>query len=215
MSQVKRWMLTGILLLPAWCYTEPLQLKDAQICVSITSKLERLYCFDQVFATPLMIEQIEPTEHQSSTHAVEWLRATKNEAQRQGEASFFLGREKTSNNVWLTASAIGAVPPRPILMLSCIDGISRVELVLSHYFETGSIQIAINAVASKGQRWQSDNSGYIFRTGRGLPAIKIMRSMLVSKSLILQSDNEEINGLHFDTTELKQGVMPLRKLCRW
>lgn len=212
MSQVKGWILTGLLLLPAWCHAEPQRFNDAQVCVKITSKLERLYCFDQVFATPLMAQK---TGLQASTHAVEWLRATKNEEQRQAGSSFFLGREENSDNVWLTASAIGAVPPRPILMLSCIDGISRVELVLSHYFETGSMLVAVNRAASKGQRWQSDNSGYIFRTGRGLPAIKVMKTMLADKSLVLHSDTEEIDGLLFDTTELKQAIMPLRKVCRW
>ncbi len=212
MSQVKGLILTVLLLLPAWCHAEQQLFKDARLCVKITSKLERLYCFDQVFATPLMAQQ---TELHASTYAEEWLRATENEAQRQGEASFFLGREEDSDNVWLTASAIGAVPPRPILMLSCIDGISRVELVLSHYFETGSMQIAVNDAASNGQRWRSDNTGYIFRTGRGLPAIKVIKTMLADKSLILNSDTEEIGGLHFDTTELKQAIMPLRKVCHW
>ncbi|AQS36232.1 type VI secretion-associated protein, VC_A0118 family [Shewanella psychrophila] len=212
MSQVKGWILTGLLLLPAMCHAAPQVLKDAQLCVNITSKLERLYCFDQVFATPLMAQH---TALQTSTHAVEWLRATKNEEQRQAGSSFFLGREEDNDNVWLTASAIGAVPPRPILMLSCIDGISRVEIVLSHYFETGSMQVAVNSAASKGQRWQSDNSGYIFRTGRGLPAIKVMKSMLADNALILHSDTEEIDGLQFDTTGLKQAITPLRKVCRW
>lgn len=204
-------ILTWLLILPMTCHAD--LLIDAKSCVDVKSKLERLHCFDQVFTTPIAPQK---TDTLLDEQPEEWKRATKNEERRRDHSNFILNEGDDSGDLWLTASAIGALPPRPILMLSCINGISRVELLLSHYFERNSMKIAFNSRLPKMmQSWQSDNSGTLFRTGRGLPAVKAMRRMWAKNLLTLHSDTEEIDGLQFNTSELKWAIMPLRKACRW
>ncbi|MBW8185422.1 type VI secretion system-associated protein VasI [Shewanella nanhaiensis] len=197
----------------ASCYASPLQLSDPKACVQIKSKLERLYCFDQAFMTPIAVDATQGSEQ---ARVAEWVRADASEANRQGETHFLLGQQEDNpNNVWLTATAIGALPPRPVLMLSCIDEISRVELVLSEEVAEGSIYVAVNKPSSQGELWVSDNSGLVFRTGRGIPAIHLMKKMLLAQEFTLSSDNANFNDLQFDATGLKQAIKPLQKACRW
>ncbi|NRD73747.1 type VI secretion system-associated protein TagO [Shewanella sp. VB17] len=212
MLQGKGLILSGLLLSASMCYAQAQTLDDAHSCVTITSKLERLYCFDRVFSTPLFT----PSKVEVQGHAVEQTRALANEARRTSETHFLLGQEKNNpDNVWLTASAIGALPPRPILMLSCIDGISRVELILADYVDKGSVLVAINKSLTAGQRWISDDTGFVFRSGRGVPSIKRMKEMLAGESFTLHSDQAQFNDLQFDAQGLKQALKPLRNICGW
>ena len=218
MLQGKGWLLLGLLSTTASCYAQPQQLNDAKACVDIKSKLERLYCFDNAFMTPLLPDDSKDydTKDLAQVRVAEWVRATTNEVKRTGETHFLLSHEEDNpNNVWLTATGIGALPPRPILMLSCIDEISRVELVLSEPFDEGSIRVGVNTPARLGQLWLSDDAGLIFRTGRGIPAIHVMKQMLSGDGFTLSSDNAVINDLQFDSKGLKQSIKPLQKACRW
>ncbi|MFT5236357.1 MAG: type VI secretion system protein VasI [Shewanella sp.] len=213
MLQGKGWILFGLLFSAASSYAEPRQLNDAKACVTIKSKLERLYCFDQVFMTPLAVIE---TQDIAKVHVTEWVRANESEARRQGQSGFLFGhQEDKPNNVWLTTTAIGALPPRPILMLSCIDNISRVELVIPQEMSEGSVRVSVNQPDSQGRLWVSDHSGLVFRTGRGIPAIHVMKSMLSGDEFTFSSDNSRFNGLQFDATGLKQAIKPLQKACRW
>ena len=209
----KEWLLFGLIFLAANSYAVQHQLIDAKGCVLIKSKLERLYCFDQAFMTPL---STTTTQSLAQERAAEWIRAYTNEATRQGDTHFLFGAEEDKpNNMWLTATAIGAIPPRPILMLSCIDDISRVELILPKEMIEGSIQIGVNQPSSQGPLWMSDYTGLVFRTGRGTPAIHVMKSMLPGDTLTLSSDSAVFNDLQFDTTGLSQAIISLKKACRW
>jgi type VI secretion system protein VasI len=213
MLQGKGWILFGLLFSAASCYAEEHQLSDAKACVLIKSKLERLYCFDQAFMTPLAANS---TEDVAQVRGTEWIRAHASEATRQGETHFLFGAEEDKpNNIWLTASAIGAIPPRPILMLSCIDEISRVELIIPEEISEGSVRVGVNKPSSQGQLWMSDNSGLVFRTGRGIPAIHVMKSMLSGDTVSFRSDNAVFNDLQFDGTGLSQAITSLQKACRW
>jgi len=186
---------------------------QAQQCSHLASKLERLYCFDELFSTPLA--EIK-NEESGFKYPAEWQRAQFNEESRKTGGLFILGRQQSNpKNVWLTAPAIGAVPPRPILMLSCIDGISRVELSLSQNFDLASIRVAVNQSLAKSQRWLVDESGYIIRSGRGIPAIRLMRSMVNTDNFTLVSDNARINGLKFESKDLGKKLKALRKICQW
>lgn len=213
MSLGNGWILFGLLMTAASCYAAPQQLSDAKACVQIKSKLERLYCFDQAFMTPIAVDD---TQGRQKARVAEWVRAEASEANRQDETHFLLGQQEDNpNNVWLTATAIGALPPRPVLMLSCIDEISRVELVVSEEIAEGSIYVAVNKPSSQGELWVSDNSGLVFRSGRGIPAIHLMKKMLLAQEFTLSSDNANFNDLQFDATGLKQAIKPLQKACRW
>lgn len=213
MLQGQTWFLFGLLFSAASCYAEQDQLKDAKACVLIKSKLERLYCFDQAFMTPLATNN---TQKIAKIREAEWIRAYTSEGTRQGETHFLFGQQEDKpNNMWLTATAIGAIPPRPILMLSCIDEISRVELIMPKEISDNAVLVGVNKPSDQGQLWMSDNSGLVFRTGRGIPAIQVMKSMLFNTSLSLSSNNEVFNDLQFDATDLPQTIKYLQTSCGW
>ncbi|MCL1125539.1 type VI secretion system-associated protein VasI [Shewanella surugensis] len=220
MAQLKG-MLLALLFCPAFLvYAEGTLLEDALKCRQVGSKLERLFCFDTVFVTP-NIPQGDVIVEVSDPHPKQWKRAFDNEAMRQSQRGFLLNnafKKALDNhpNIWATAQAIGAIPPRPIMMLSCIDNISRVELIFADPINIRSAPISINtALGESSQDWIVDNSGYILRTGRGLQAIVAMKAMLSGKEFVLGSEHKWIDGLQFDTHQLQTSLKALRRECSW
>ncbi|WP_299494804.1 type VI secretion system-associated protein VasI [uncultured Shewanella sp.] len=219
MAQIKG-MLLALLFCPVFVvHAEGTLLEDALECRHIPSKLERLLCFDTVFVTPTGSEQ--PAEIVADDpHTKQWKRAFDNEANRENERGFLLNdafnTPDDDPNIWATAQAIGAIPPRPIMMLSCIDNISRVELIFADPINIRSTAISIKTPQGEStQDWMVDNSGYILRTGRGLQAIVAMKAMLLGKEFVLGSEHKWIDGLQFDTHQMEQSLKALRRECSW
>lgn len=192
------------------------RLQLAEACTLIGSRLERLACFDDVFATPLAIDnQYSPTLTSSVNPRHD---AFVMEAERGDKQGFLYRSERISeqqSNHWLTASAIGSAGTRPVLMLSCVNKISRVEIYFPQPVDANVINVTVRAGRSNRQAWQFDDSGTKLRSGRGLPAIEIMKTMLTGRSMEIQSEHHEVNGLRFDSQNLRQELAPLRQQCGW
>ncbi|MEZ8140861.1 type VI secretion system-associated protein VasI [Enterovibrio sp. FF113] len=195
-------------------------LEQAKVCVDIVGRLDRLACFDNVFDTPLM--KVPETTFKALKPEA-WLRATASESQRDDDSTGFVLRYVNSKEpkagMWMTATAL---PDRgqktadmPILMFSCIDSISRVELVLPEVTAAGKALVTTSANSGFTQRWLSDDSGSIMRAGRGLPAIDVMKALMSGPRAVVRSDLDEIGNLTFDTAELKETIGPMRQTCRW
>ena len=126
----------------------------AKLCSQISqSRLERLACFDNVFATPLaktisLIKQ--PITERTAKRPDFWLLVIAQEQQRRNEDVFVssvnLGstieqdsraQQNTGTNVVLTQVATGAIPPRPVLTISCIDNITRLQIMLHQPIDEG------------------------------------------------------------------------------
>ncbi len=45
----------------------------------------------------------------------------------------------------ITTLAIGHVPPRPVLMFSCVDNITRMQVALMHPLDVHDIAVTLNA----------------------------------------------------------------------
>lgn len=196
------------------------QLARGQACSVIPSKIERLACFDAAFETPIHEDN---TQIENQVRPEEWVRANGSEAKRtETDTGFLLNYampNQPKSGIWLTATAL---PDReqqtedmPILMFSCIDNISRVELILRDVASEGVAQVYASSAYSVTQRWMSDDSGYVFRAGRGLPAIEVMKAIMSGNRAVLRADIPSIRNLTFDTAELKQAIKPLRQTCRW
>lgn len=212
MTQVKGLLLLGMLLIGGHCFAAEKTPDNPKACTTIKSKLERLYCFDNAFLTPV-VSKAQPEEF---VYPAEWRRAVHNEKARDRQLTFLQGQEQSdTSDVWLTAPAIGAERPRPILMLSCINDISRVELVLPKPFERRRVNVAINGQTTEKQSWVNDSSGHILRSGRGVPAIRIMKKIFRDKQLTLRSNNSLVDGLQFDATGLRETIQLLRDSCEW
>ncbi|STE88289.1 type VI secretion-associated protein [Escherichia coli] len=63
-----------------------------------------------------------------------WTRATEQEKHRQGNTTELLVTQVPGERptVVITTPAIGHVPPRPVLMFSCVDNITRMQVALMH-----------------------------------------------------------------------------------
>ncbi|MDD1793391.1 type VI secretion system-associated protein TagO [Enterovibrio makurazakiensis] len=194
-------------------------LVQAKVCADIFGRLERLACFDNLFNTPVK-KATETTFVALKPEA--WQRATRSERDREEDGGFvlrYVDMKEPKSGMWMTATAL---PDRnqqrsemPILMFSCIDNISRVELVLPTATSAGKAAVTTSASSSVTQRWLSDDTGNIMRAGRGLPAIEVMSALMSGPRAVVRSDLDAIGNLTFDTSTLKKTIAPMRQVCRW
>ncbi|MCW8333863.1 type VI secretion system-associated protein VasI [Vibrio paucivorans] len=192
-------------------------LAEAKQCTAIDERLERLACFDELFDTPV------PMAESSSFSGVpvSWTRAMNSEALRTKNthtAQVNTKGEGKGSNAWLTLPAInqpksGSELEYPTLQMSCIDNISRVEVILPNELEDGRVTISV--VGSAVQHWRSDETGLVFSSGRGLPAIEMMRAMARLDKLVLRSNSAELDGLEFESQQLNQSLSALKQRCGW
>lgn len=196
------------------------QLQQATACTQIPAMLDRLACFDKVFDTPANAENVIST---GINKPEAWERARNSEAGRSETETGFVLRynnpDEPKSGIWMTATAL---PDRdqkknemPILMFSCIDNISRVELVLPEATSAGKARVTVSSGYSVTQRWLSDDTGSIMRAGRGIPAIDVMKALMSGSRAVLRSDLDDIGNLTFDTADLRDTIKPMRNTCRW
>lgn len=191
------------------------QLTDARQCTHISARFERLACFDHVFNTPTAAEI---KQGQVLTRTAAWQRAVSSEKQRlnkQGFAIFYHDQAEVEQGVWITATALDRDDNKAILMLSCFDNITRLELVLPEPIRAGKANVTVAGKTQDTQRWLSDETGTILRPGRGIPAIAAITALLSLDKPSLRTDLVEVNGLTFDASELNSLILPLRKACHW
>ena len=203
------------------------QWQAAQMCTEIPRRLERLSCFDEAFETPLSVQRAADNESGLQIQSESGLRALESERKRRQRQGFILNQD--SRGLWLTAlprsaeadyinGEVATSPDAqrtPILMLSCIDEISRVELVMPAPIERPRVSVSIGGQGATTQGWMTDDSSLVLRTGRGIPAINTMKAMLRASPLVLRSNIVEVDNLTFDAKGLADAVKPLRKMCRW
>ncbi|MGB1237192.1 MAG: type VI secretion system-associated protein VasI [Pseudomonadales bacterium] len=230
--------LLAALLLPALSQANDRQLIErANQCAElVNNRLERLACFDAAFGTAItpsvepqaaIVEGVDP-------RPVFWHRVVAQEKQRRDEdlfvsnlqlaerAALAQGLEWPAEDapaveeVVLTQQAQGSLPPRPALVISCLDNITRLQILLHRPIDEGmtplTLRIDERAVPS---RWFSEHGGYLIRAGRGLPGIEDIKSMFSGKTLVVRSKEPMLDNLSFDLTDLAQQIEPLREACHW
>ncbi|KJG19925.1 hypothetical protein UB37_15940 [Photobacterium iliopiscarium] len=221
---IKRIILSlSLILLPSLVSAQPdllITLDQAHQCRDIESKLKRLQCFDEVFDTPMAIKTLAGLN--SVQYPPSWIRAVNSEKSRGSKKGFILNQQDESNklsSVWLTATATNVSSQSktrgPILMLTCFEKISRVQLILPQPIKAGRVTISIPGSPVVTQNWISDDSGYLLRSGRGIPAIDAIKAMISAPQLILRSDIAGIDNVEFDNKNLAEAVKPMREICRW
>ena len=232
-------LLTFITVLPVQANDSQLVAQGKKCATFIDNRLERLRCFDEAFDTQLPSSQsIQITnieESKPDQRPAFWHRVVKQEGRRKstdnfisnlvlnegvvsGDLSQQIKADETEKlqDVIISQTALGTLPPRSILVISCIDNITRLQLLLHQAIDEGMTPLALEvdgqAIAS---RWFSESNGYLIRAGRGLPGIQDIRSMFDKKTLVIRSKVPEIDGLSFELKELKEAIKPLRNACHW
>lgn len=70
--------------------------------------------------------------------------------------------------VVITTPAIGHVPPRPVLMFSCVDNITRMQVALMHPLDVHDIAVTLNADSrALRSHWFVRENGTLLESSRG------------------------------------------------
>lgn len=192
---------------------QSLLLNEAKACVSISARLERLDCFNSIFKTSLpeiaLLKEVKPEL---------WSRGMAVEQQRvKGDLLPLTSSENESadSDIWVTLPAVSHSEDGPdaVLMMSCINNISHLDLLLHKNIEQARVNISANTFQSS--LWRTDDSGFVVSSSRGIFAIDMMKKIASSSNLQLRSDIAVVNGLKFNTENLSKVLIPLRKSCGW
>lgn len=187
----------------------PELLENAHECAEQASRLERLGCYDALFRVP------EKAPVTRDPRPALWHAIRDQESARDGDDFGFLVRE-ANGDVLMSAPARGTSPPRPLLVISCENAITRFQLHLPNASQAPRTHLRlITAGRELEQDWRIRDGGYVVSGGRGLPAIATLRQLLDASELVLGSDLAALDGLRFDLTGLREQLQPLRDTCRW
>ncbi|EEX91802.1 type VI secretion protein VasI [Vibrio orientalis CIP 102891 = ATCC 33934] len=189
--------------------TNTYQWEQVDQCRIIAKRLERLRCFDQLFDTPVALNG---QNHEADKPKAWMLAYPKSRA--EDNLTPDLNESDSGKDAWVTLPALplGDVDS-PVLVMSCMDEISRVQLALPKPLIDARISVSV----AQGQReyWRSDDEGVVFSSAQGLPAIELMKRMAQQRKVTLRSNSETVDGLQFDTVALQAALRPLRQRCRW
>lgn len=207
------------------CMVAPVQastLAPARDCTVLVSALERLACFDAAAGTPARVPVLPTRPAVLRPEIVALVEA--NEAGRESENHRFrlLQRPQIRGEgpqMVISAPALGATPPRPLLVISCQSNISRLQVLVAAPLVPNRVRLRLfkdGRPVADARDWRVLDSGQVIDAGRGLPAIEVLRELSGARRLRLQSDDyPPLNGLVFDAEGLDALIKQERELCRW
>lgn len=88
----------------------------------------------------------------------------------------------------ITTPAIGHVPPRPVLMFSCVDNITRMQVALMHPLDVHDIAVTLNADnRALRSHWFVRENGTLLESSRGLSGIDEIKQLFGAKTLTVDT----------------------------
>ncbi|AJJ64119.1 type VI secretion system-associated protein VasI [Yersinia aldovae] len=179
-------------------------------CRSETSALVRLDCYDNALSSPSDVGQ------RSQNTGPAWQRAMNQEKGRTDHSTAFLVTQGEGVNpmVLITTPAIGVPPPRPVLMLSCIDNITRLQVALVGPQKEGEVTLAADNTRFD-VHWFLRENGYLLESSRGLAGIDEIKRLMSAETLTIESTHGNFPRLTFNISQLTQALKPLRNACHW
>ncbi|WED24547.1 type VI secretion system-associated protein TagO [Vibrio sp. JC009] len=188
-------------------------IRQGNDCSQISSRLERLHCFDSLFGFQTEPEEpVLPAKYPDSWHRARQIFSANT------EDSWTLFSSPANDDAWLVLRPLNKKTSfkskqKPLLIMSCINHLSRIELALPHRVD--HVRAKISLAGSQHQLWRSDDQGVLFSSAQGIPAINMMKQMLRTPKATIRSNAEFADGLHFDTTDLSNKIRLLRERCQW
>ncbi|MEK2601836.1 type VI secretion system-associated protein VasI [Burkholderia arboris] len=205
-------------------------------CTTIASPQKRLACFDAKAGTPppptsppaalqAKASAAAPTTTPASAKRPDITDLVRsNEAKRHADDTGLLlmrtpekipGQDK----VVISAPALGGSTPAPILAISCLQNISRLQLLTVDAlpFNRANLRLLVDGrPVSTSQPWQVLDDGTVTDAGRGLVAIEQLRHLArPAQRLQIESDQGPFNGLVFDVSRLHEQLVQQREACHW
>jgi type VI secretion system protein VasI len=203
-----RWVLAGLFLLPAVpAHGGPVE--QARACTGEPRRLQRLACFDAIFATPLVLQSA--FDEPQLPNSERWRQAY---AQAAGDnRDGWVYRDSgTAAGLLLTLPALGTTRPRPLMVLQCHNNITELALMLPQPLGQDRVRVNINGDPSL---WRLRDDGYLLSAGRGLPSIALVKTLAFMPHVRVQANASSIDGLMFDLAGISGAIKPLRSACGW
>ncbi|KLU15058.1 MULTISPECIES: type VI secretion system-associated protein VasI [Xenorhabdus] len=189
---------------------EEQNLDELHKCRFEPSPLIRLACYDRALNN-LKFKTVKiPIENMGHL----WRQAMEQEMKRTDYSTSFIVTqgENGAAPIILTTPAIGVAPPRPVLMLSCIDSITRLQVALPKPVESGVVTVATDRTEYRTE-WFVREQGYLWESSRGLPGIEEIKRLMNSDRMSITGSNG--SQITFNISQLEQAAKPLRAACRW
>lgn len=192
----------------------PALTRASQDCSRIVSNIERLACFDQAAGTPGFTPHRQWSAQELEAPTVR--RVLIHETGRAPEDLRFRLRSE-EGGLMISAPAIASVAPHPYLIISCVQNISRLQLVTAQPVDASRVQVRLlgERGATVPTPWQVMENGQVLVAGRGLPGIEQIRQLIGAHRIHVESDNPAVDGLVFDAQGLDPLIDEARKTCRW
>lgn len=189
-------------------------LKDIKKCRAVQYVLERIECYDSI-----SIGQETGAQNSNSPKGEAWTRANQQEAKRETNTTHFILTEHGDTNptILLTTPALGHRSNRPILMFSCIDNITRLQVALpAPINKRNSISVILTTENSTfSTQWFVREDYFLLESSRGLDGIKEIQKLFNADTLKIQAKHKEFSDLIFNIKELANEIKPLRTACHW
>lgn len=184
-------------------------------CRKEPAPLERLDCYDHVL-TPEEGLGFDSAQVKARYQGESWTRAMEQEKRRTDNATALMMTQTPGERptVLITTPAIGSLPPRPVLMFSCVDNITRMQVALTHARTENDMPVSL--VTEDGafrSHWFVRENGMLLESSRGLTGIEEIRHLFGAKTLTI--DTGPGNKLTFNIDGLAQTIAPLRDACHW
>lgn len=193
-------------------------LQAMQSCRLKSAALERLDCYDQLLA-PASSGSFDGALVKARYQGEAWTLAMEQEKRREGNTTALMVVQTPGDHptVVITTPAIGSVPPRPVLIFSCMDNITRMQVALTHPLDAHDIAVTLNADdRTFNSRWFVRENGVLLESSRGLSGIGEIKQLFGAKTLTVDTGSDSVAGkLTFDINGLARAIDPLRDACHW
>ena len=203
-----RWALAGLFLLAVSPVHSGL-LEQARECTDERGRLQRLACFDGIFATPLAVQSAYKEPQSPSSER--WRQAYA-QAASDNRNGWVYRDSGMAAGLLLTLPALGATLPRPLMVLQCHNNITELALMLPQPLAQDRVRVTVNGEPSL---WRLRDDGYVLSAGRGLPSIALAKTLALMPQLQLQASAGSIDGLLFDLAGFSRAIKSLRNACGW
>lgn len=186
-------------------------------CRREPAALERLDCYDHILAPeqPGFDGALVKARYEGEA----WKRAITQEKQRPDNSTTLLMTQSDGERpaVIITTPAIGNIPPRPVLMFSCVDNITRMQVALTHSMTPSDIAVTLTTdVRQMQSRWFIRENGTLLESSRGLSGIDEIKQLFGAKTLTIDTGTDGAAGkLTFNIDGLAKTIAPLRDVCHW
>lgn len=187
-------------------------------CRKESAALERLDCYDRIL-TPERLEGFAGALDKARYEGEAWKRAFAQEKTRPDNSTELMLTQSPGEHptVIITTPAIGNVPPRPVLMFSCVDNITRMQVAMTHSRTENDLGVVLNADNRQiRSHWFIRENGYLLEASRGLPGIDEIKQLFGAKTLTIDTGSDSVSGrLTFNIDGLAKTIAPLRDACHW